>query len=169
MIDLLERKDVGNCGVHCSRSVLQPLAMTQSATVYINIHRAAIVSAREKRRNGWLFCLVVSIPLFSKKALGFVNSYRAHMSCFHNIRGRGKKMLCNINANIFKCVKRSEWSILKCYRKGSMVWTMHSGLKRNRLKATPYFSTLDSAPGFNESYTHKHTHREFATCLTSVS
>lgn len=117
MIDLLERKDVGNCGVHCSRSVLQPLAMTQSATVYINIHRAAIVSAREKRRNGWLFCLVVSIPLFSKKALGVVNSYRAHMSCFHNIRGRGKKMLCNINANIFKCVKRSEWSIFEMLQK----------------------------------------------------
>lgn len=30
----------------------------------------AIVSAREKRRNGWLFCLVVSIRLFSKRRPG---------------------------------------------------------------------------------------------------
>lgn len=60
--------------------VAKPLASTQSATVYINIHGAAIVSAREKRRNGWLFCLLVSIRLFSKKAQGFMNACGAHMS-----------------------------------------------------------------------------------------
>lgn len=70
----------GNCTSHCSRRVLQPLATTQSATVYINIHSAAIASAREKRRNGWLFCLVFSIRLFSKKALRLMNACRAHKS-----------------------------------------------------------------------------------------
>lgn len=39
----------GNCNVHCSRIVPQPLASTQSATVYINIHSAAMVSVEEER------------------------------------------------------------------------------------------------------------------------
>ena len=54
-------------GASCCTPPAAAAAAAQSATVYINIHSAAIVSARWKRRNGWLFCLLVSIRLFSGK------------------------------------------------------------------------------------------------------
>lgn len=167
----------GNCNSHCSRRVLQPLATTQSATVYINIHSAAIASARETRRNGWLFCLVVSIRLFSKKALRFMNACRAHKSCFFFFsfffflkKGgtlKKKKKRKRWNRGILFCTchiliavsliyvfmtrgeafsKSTEYktwneSVVFCWFHGGLC-----GLKWDRPKATPFFSTLDSAP-----------------------
>lgn len=125
----------GNCNSHCSRRVLQPLATTQSATVYINIHSAAIASARETRRNGWLFCLVVSIRLFSKKALRFMNACRAHKSCFFFFLKKGgdlkkkKKKKETLKSRDFilhlphfnsrfsdLCIHDSRWSVFKVNR-----------------------------------------------------